>query len=133
MAEPAESLPRSLSHSAYSKAVHCPRRPARPAKGTAGLRLRVSHFDARAKLSQNKALEATERITRELATRDLDLVSEMRRITQDGDAATGETSFPCIRWWRYIREDPPRTLRSGGKPPLHLPRPPRLLGRLKTP
>ena len=39
---------------------------ARIAKGTVGLRIRVTRFDARAKLSQNKAPEVVERIIAEL-------------------------------------------------------------------
>jgi transcriptional regulator len=38
----------------------------RVARGTVGIRLRVSRFDARAKLSQNKAPEVVERIVHEL-------------------------------------------------------------------
>lgn len=51
----------------------------RIAKGTTGLRLRVDRFDARAKLSQNKAPEVVARITDELAVDNPALADEMRR------------------------------------------------------
>lgn len=51
----------------------------RAAKGTVGLRLRVTRFDARAKLSQNKSPEVWERITQELADSNPALAEEMRR------------------------------------------------------
>lgn len=51
----------------------------RAAKGTVGLRMRVTRFDARAKLSQNKSPEVTERITAEFAERNPRLAAEMRR------------------------------------------------------
>ena len=54
-------------------------RSRRAAKGTVGLRMRVTRFDARAKLSQNKAPEVAERITAELAARNPALADEMRR------------------------------------------------------
>ena len=54
----------------------------RAAKGTVGLRVRVTRFDARAKLSQNKAPEVVERITDELAQRNPDLADEMRRLRE---------------------------------------------------
>ncbi|MGV8882500.1 MAG: FMN-binding negative transcriptional regulator [Rhodoglobus sp.] len=61
----------------------------RIAKGTVGLRLRVTRFDARLKLSQNKAPEVADRIIDELQTGEHyaspDLAREMRRI--HGDAA----------------------------------------------
>jgi transcriptional regulator len=52
----------------------------RVAKGTVGLRMRVTRFDARAKLSQNKAPEVQERIITELDARNPDLAAEMRRV-----------------------------------------------------
>jgi transcriptional regulator len=52
----------------------------RIAKGTVGLRMRVTRFDARAKLSQNKAPEVAERITAELDARNPALAAEMRRV-----------------------------------------------------
>ena len=64
----------------------------RAAKGAIGLRLRVTRFDARAKLSQAKAPEVTERIANKLTTRNPDLANEMRRIRQDDKPATGGTS-----------------------------------------
>ncbi|MBW4040971.1 MAG: FMN-binding negative transcriptional regulator [Acidobacteria bacterium] len=51
----------------------------RIAKGTVGLRMRVTRFDARAKLSQNKAPEVAERIIAELDARNPELAAEMRR------------------------------------------------------
>lgn len=54
----------------------------RAAKGTVGLRMRVTRFDARAKLSQNKTPDVAERIIRELGTRNSDLAGEMRRIRE---------------------------------------------------
>lgn len=51
----------------------------RQAKGTVGLRLRVTRFDARAKLSQNKAPEVQERIVAELEASNPALAEEMRR------------------------------------------------------
>jgi len=61
----------------------------RIAKGTVGLRLRVTRFDARLKLSQNKAPEVADRIIGELQTGEHysspSLAREMRRI--HGDAA----------------------------------------------
>lgn len=55
----------------------------RAAKGTVGLRVRVARFDARAKLSQNKAPEVTERIIDGLSARNSELADEMRRIRED--------------------------------------------------
>ena len=52
----------------------------RAAKGTAGLRMRVARFDARAKLSQNKPADVRDRITDELQARAPDLAEEMRRV-----------------------------------------------------
>lgn len=51
----------------------------RLAKGTVGLRIKVSRFDARAKLSQNKPPEVTERIVDQLDARNPALAREMRR------------------------------------------------------
>ena len=55
-------------------------RSRRIAKGTVGLRMRVTRFDARAKLSQNKAPEVAERIISELDARNPSLAAEMRRV-----------------------------------------------------
>jgi transcriptional regulator len=55
-------------------------RSRRIAKGTVGLRMRVTRFDARAKLSQNKAPEVQDRIVTELDARNPDLAAEMRRV-----------------------------------------------------
>ncbi|KIU02047.1 MULTISPECIES: FMN-binding negative transcriptional regulator [unclassified Frigoribacterium] len=56
----------------------------RVAKGTVGIRLRVTRFDARAKLSQNKAPEVVDRIVDELEHGDHyaqpALAAEMRRV-----------------------------------------------------
>lgn len=54
----------------------------RIARGTVGLRLRVTRFDARAKLSQNKPAEVWERITQELDDTNPALAEEMRRTGQ---------------------------------------------------
>lgn len=51
----------------------------RAAKGTVGLRMRVTRFDARAKLSQNKTPEVVDDITAHLAERNPALAEEMRR------------------------------------------------------
>jgi transcriptional regulator len=58
----------------------------RVAKGTVGLRMRVTRFDARAKLSQNKAPEVADRITSELDARNPALAAEMRRVREDPPA-----------------------------------------------
>ncbi len=52
----------------------------RTAKGTVGLRLRVTRFDARAKLSQNKQPEVAETVIREFEQRNPALAAEMRRV-----------------------------------------------------
>jgi transcriptional regulator len=66
-----------------------PEYSARVAKGTVGLRLRVSRFDARAKLSQNKAPHVRRRIIAGLEAdgpyASPSLAAEMRRL--DADAA----------------------------------------------
>lgn len=54
----------------------------RAAKGTVGLRMRVARFDARAKLSQNKAPEVAERIIAELEQRSPGVAAEMRRVRE---------------------------------------------------
>jgi transcriptional regulator len=56
----------------------------RIAKGTVGLRMRVTRFDARAKLSQNKSPEVAERIIGELDERNPALAAEMRRAREAG-------------------------------------------------
>lgn len=55
-------------------------RSRRAAKGTVGLRMRVTRFDARAKLSQNKAPEVVDRVIGELDRRNPALAAEMRRV-----------------------------------------------------
>lgn len=52
----------------------------RSAKGTVGLRMVVDRFDARAKLSQNKAPHVRERITAELETTNPELAAAMRDV-----------------------------------------------------
>lgn len=52
----------------------------RAAKGTVGLRMTITRFDARAKLSQNKQPEVAARITDELEARNPALATEMRRV-----------------------------------------------------
>ncbi len=52
----------------------------RAAKGTVGLRLRVTRFDARAKLSQNKNPEVVDTVIHELRTANPALADEMRRV-----------------------------------------------------
>jgi len=56
----------------------------RIAKGTVGLRMRVTRFDARAKLSQNKSPEVADRIIGELDERNPALAAEMRRAREAG-------------------------------------------------
>lgn len=51
----------------------------RMAKGTVGLRVRVTRFDARAKLSQNKPADVHDRIVQELEAVNPDLAAEMTR------------------------------------------------------
>jgi transcriptional regulator len=50
------------------------------AKGTVGLRMRVTRFDARAKLSQNKADVVKDRIEAHYAEKNPRLADEMRRV-----------------------------------------------------
>ena len=61
----------------------------RIAKGTVGLRLKVDRFDARLKLSQNKAPEVVDRIIDELQAGENysnpALAREMRRVHRDSD------------------------------------------------
>ena len=52
----------------------------RVAKGTAGLRVRIARFDARAKLSQNKSAEVVSTVIRELGAINPALADEMRRV-----------------------------------------------------
>jgi transcriptional regulator len=52
----------------------------RTAKGTVGLRMHVTRFDARAKLSQNKKPEVAQHIIDELDAGNPELAQEMRRI-----------------------------------------------------
>lgn len=51
----------------------------RIAKGTVGLRMRVTRFDARAKLSQNKAPEVVDNVINHLDPTNPELAAEMRR------------------------------------------------------
>ncbi|HWK19588.1 MAG TPA: FMN-binding negative transcriptional regulator, partial [Microbacteriaceae bacterium] len=55
----------------------------RAAKGTRGFRMRVSRFDARAKLSQNKSPEVMARIADDLEPRYPALAAEVRRAIPD--------------------------------------------------
>lgn len=59
----------------------------RLAEGTVGLRLRVTRFDARAKLSQNKKPEVVERVIDELERRNPALAAEMRRVREPASTA----------------------------------------------
>ena len=52
----------------------------RAAKGTVGLRMRVTRFDARAKLSQNKSAEVRENIITRFDDTNAALAQEMRRV-----------------------------------------------------
>ncbi|MGN6206694.1 FMN-binding negative transcriptional regulator [Humibacter sp.] len=52
----------------------------RIAKGTIGLRMHVTRFDARAKLSQNKTPEVIENVTEHIAESNPALANEMRRV-----------------------------------------------------
>lgn len=52
----------------------------RVAKGTVGLRMRVDRFDARAKLSQNKAPDVAANVIANLDERNPGLADEMRRV-----------------------------------------------------
>jgi transcriptional regulator len=52
----------------------------RAAKGTVGLRMRVTRFEARAKLSQNKSPEVREAITHRFTQTNPPLAEEMRRL-----------------------------------------------------
>ncbi|MFE5407519.1 FMN-binding negative transcriptional regulator [Microbacterium sp. NPDC056569] len=56
----------------------------RIAKGTVGLRLRVTRFDARAKLSQNKPAEVRENIATHIAAHNLPLAQAMRAVEISG-------------------------------------------------
>jgi transcriptional regulator len=51
----------------------------RAARGTVGLRMRVTRFDARAKLSQNKPAQVRATVTDQLAEHNPTLAEEMRR------------------------------------------------------
>ena len=59
------------------------------AKGTVGLRITVTRFDARAKLSQNKPAEVAATVIGELEVTNPDLAAEMRRV---GERRFGPTS-----------------------------------------
>ncbi|WP_375405663.1 FMN-binding negative transcriptional regulator [uncultured Amnibacterium sp.] len=63
-------------------------RSRRVATGTVGLRMRVTRFDARAKLSQNKTPEVADRIMHELDGRNPGLAAEMRRVRGEDAAAS---------------------------------------------
>ncbi|MFF2371104.1 FMN-binding negative transcriptional regulator [Agromyces sp. NPDC058110] len=59
----------------------------RVAKGTVGLRIRVDRFDARAKLSQNKAPDVAANVIAHLDERNPGLADEMRRVHPGGPTA----------------------------------------------
>lgn len=63
-------------------------RTRRLAKGAVGLRLTVTRFDARAKLSQNKKPQVVDRIVDEVESRHPSLGAEMRRIRARRDSAS---------------------------------------------
>lgn len=52
----------------------------RVARGTVGLRIPITRFDARAKLSQNKKPQVVENVIRSIESRNPRLASEMRRV-----------------------------------------------------
>ena len=52
----------------------------RMAKGTVGLRMRVTRFDARAKLSQNKRPDVAQNVIAQLEPRNAALAHEMKRV-----------------------------------------------------
>ena len=56
------------------------RAPAASRKGTVGLRLRVTRFDARAKLSQNKQPDVAQNVIAHLEPTNPALADEMRRV-----------------------------------------------------
>lgn len=80
------------------KSLHIDEESARRiAKGTVGLRLRVTRFDARAKLSQNKTPEVVERIIEALegdGPYSSALLAEEMRRTHGGDAGDPHRSTP---------------------------------------
>ncbi len=59
----------------------------RIAKGTVGLRIPITRFDAKWKLSQNKPVEVRGRIEAELAQASPPLAAEMRRMRERTDAS----------------------------------------------
>lgn len=59
----------------------------RTARGTRGLRLRVSRFEARVKLSQNKPPDVVRNIIDHLEGTNPDLATEMRRVDGPGERA----------------------------------------------
>lgn len=63
-------------------------RTRRLAKGAVGVRLTVTRFDARAKLSQNKKPQVVDRIVEEFESRHPSLGAEMRRISARHDSAS---------------------------------------------
>lgn len=70
----------------------------RAAKGTAGLRLRVDRFEARAKLSQNKTDDVRDTITSQLDAAHPALAHEMRRNAQAGGEGAPGTSGSGTPW-----------------------------------
>lgn len=61
----------------------------RAAKGTVGLRVRVTRFDARSKLSQNKPAAVQDRIVEELGDTNPALAEEMRRVQEPSEPHRG--------------------------------------------
>jgi transcriptional regulator len=66
----------------------------RAAKGTVGLRMRVTRFDARAKLSQNKAPEVIANVTEHLGEHNERLAEEMRKHNADKFGAESPRAEP---------------------------------------
>ena len=58
----------------------------RMAKGTVGLRMRVTRFDARAKLSQNKRSDVAQNVIAQLEPRNAALAHEMKRVHDQPEA-----------------------------------------------
>lgn len=67
-------------HQPHGRSLHEDEAGARrAAKGTVGVRMRVSRFDARVKLSQNKSPEVVDNVIAHLEERNPRLAAEMRR------------------------------------------------------
>lgn len=68
----------------------------RIAKGTVGLRLRVTRFDARAKLSQNKPAEVRDGIAAHLAARNPSLAEAMRAVDLGASDPSLSPRMPAV-------------------------------------